>query len=157
MLRLEAAAEVPRRRRIGNPRDPQQVHVGFVLPPQFQVLQAAAIAQGVVGDGENVIGFVIREVQLEQVQPLVDGRRQPQSPCQPVYQADPAVGCPDVPISDFVLNVRRSEHGNREVVGKVEFVQSPFDSPLASAAPLRHTPFHSKSFRVRGASCCSHS
>jgi hypothetical protein len=37
----------------------------LVLPEPFEVLQAGAVAQRRVGDGEDVIGFVIGQMNLE--------------------------------------------------------------------------------------------
>ncbi len=76
VLRLEAAAEVTRRGGIRNPEGAQRVQIGFVLPPQFEILQAPRVAQRVIRNVQHVVGFVIGQMNLEQVQPLIDGRRQ---------------------------------------------------------------------------------
>src|SRR5262249_1524242 len=69
----EAAAEIASRRWIGNAFGADGVEKDFVLERQFDVLNAGAAAQRVVGEVEDVIGLVIRQVNLQQVEPLVDG------------------------------------------------------------------------------------
>src|SRR5436190_20676425 len=53
---LKRRQKSPGRGRIGNALGVEGVEVDFILTPQFEVLQASAIAQGVVGQVENVIG-----------------------------------------------------------------------------------------------------
>ena len=69
----EAAAEVAGRGGIGNAASAEGVEEVLVVAAQFDVLQTGAAAQGVVGDVEHVVGFVIGQVELEQMQALVDG------------------------------------------------------------------------------------
>jgi hypothetical protein len=49
------------------------VEINFVLATQFEIFQAGAVAQGVVGKVEDVIRLVIGQMNLEQVQVVVDG------------------------------------------------------------------------------------
>ena len=61
----EAAAEVAGRGGIGNAARAEGIEVILVVATQFDVLQAGAVAQGVVGDVENVIGIVVGHVDLQ--------------------------------------------------------------------------------------------
>src|SRR4051812_39921472 len=45
----------------------------FVVAAEFDVLEAGAVAEGVVGDVEDVVGLVVGQVDLQEVEPLVDG------------------------------------------------------------------------------------
>ena len=56
----EAAAEIAGRGGIGNAAGAEGVEEDFVVAAQFDVLQTSAVAQGVVGEVEDVIGFVVR-------------------------------------------------------------------------------------------------
>jgi len=150
MFLLKATTEVARCGRVGNAGGAQRIEVGFVLPSQFQVLQASRIAQGVVGDVEHVVGFVVWQMELEQVQPLVNGRRQADHLRQLMDQADAAVRRPDGPLRNFILNVGSANHGLRQVRRKIGFVEAVGDSLLASATAIRHNSFHSKSLRECG-------
>src|SRR5208283_2764735 len=77
---VEAAAEVAGGGGIGQAARAQSVEEDFVLATQFQVLQASAVAQGVVGKGQDVVGLMVREVELEQVQATVDGVDEAEAP-----------------------------------------------------------------------------
>ena len=57
----------------GRRRCAQGVEEDFIVAEEFQVLQARAAAQGQIGQGEHVVGFVVGEVDLQQLQTLVHG------------------------------------------------------------------------------------
>ena len=78
VIRLEPATEVSGSGRIGNPLGPDGIEKELIIATQFDVLQASATAQRVVGKVQNVIGFVIRQVFFEQMQCVVD----------PIWQSD---------------------------------------------------------------------
>ena len=69
----ETSAEIAGGGRIGNSLGAESVEKDLVVAAEFDVLQAGAVAQGVVSEIENVIGFVIGKMDLEQVQALIDG------------------------------------------------------------------------------------
>src|SRR5207249_1242170 len=69
----EAAAEIASGGGIGQAAGAQGIEEDLVLAAQVHVLQTGAFAQGVVGKVEDVIGLVVGQMQLQQVQPLVDG------------------------------------------------------------------------------------
>ena len=58
VVRIETAAEVARRGGVGNPPDTQRIQIGFVVAPQFQMLQARATGQQVVGNVQHVVRFL---------------------------------------------------------------------------------------------------
>jgi hypothetical protein len=64
---IEAATEVAGRSRVGNPLGPEQVQIGLVLPPQFEVLQTRSGTQRVVRQAEHMIRLLIRKIELEEV------------------------------------------------------------------------------------------
>jgi hypothetical protein len=69
---------------------PPGVEVDFVVAAHFEVLQALSTGQEVVGDVQDVIALVVRQVPLEQVEVPVDVLDQPQLPGQEVDGPDPA-------------------------------------------------------------------
>ena len=77
ILGPEASAEIAGRGGIGNARGSEGVEEDFVLAPQFEILQASAVAQRVIGQVEDVIGCVVGKVKLEQMEPFVDGLDEP--------------------------------------------------------------------------------
>ncbi len=74
--RPEAATEVPRGRRVGDRFDVQRIEKHLVVPPQLDVVQSPTAAQQVVRDVQDVIGLVVRPVELQQVQPGIDALHQ---------------------------------------------------------------------------------
>ena len=56
----------------------------------FDVLQPGAAAEHVVGQVQHVVGLVVGQVHLQQVQLLVDLLDQPEPGDQPVHRGDPA-------------------------------------------------------------------
>ncbi|MSQ94324.1 MAG: DUF4928 domain-containing protein, partial [Gemmataceae bacterium] len=48
------------------------VEINFILTTQFDILQARAVAQRVVSQVEHMVGFVVRQMNREQVQLVVD-------------------------------------------------------------------------------------
>jgi hypothetical protein len=62
---VEAPADVAGRGGVGEALGTQGVEKDLVLATQFEVLQAGAVAQGVVSEGQDVVGLVVGEVELE--------------------------------------------------------------------------------------------
>ncbi len=63
--RIETTAKVTRRSRVRNPLDTERIQVDFVIPSQFQMIQARATGQQVVGNIQHVVGFTVRQVPFE--------------------------------------------------------------------------------------------
>ena len=80
VIDAKAAAEIACGGGIGNPAGAQGVEIDGVVAAQFDVLQASAVAQGIVSDVQDVIGYMVGQMDLEQRQTAVDG----------VDEADPA-------------------------------------------------------------------
>jgi hypothetical protein len=64
-IAVESAAEVAGRRRIRNPPGSEGVEIALVVSQEFQMLQPRPARQKVVGDVQDVIRFVVRQVDLE--------------------------------------------------------------------------------------------
>ncbi len=144
--RPEAAAEVAGRGRVRDAPRPQGIEVVLVVAAQFDVLQTDAVAQGVVGEVEHVIGFVIGQVQLEQMQTLIDRLDQTVASRQQMHGAD-AAAVDAAPFGrHFVINVAGSElrfEAEREIL----LIEATLDAALASREPVRENGTHLKSFR----------
>jgi hypothetical protein len=144
----ETPTEIAGGGRIGNASGAKSVEVDFILTPQFEILQASAVAQGVVGQVEDVIGFVVGQMDLEQVQLIVDGIDEADPSRQQMDGADAAVRQAACAIGDLVMNVGGSEHGMVQVAEPF-FVESAFNSALAVGQLLMYLGIHSKSLSVR--------
>ena len=68
----EATAEVAGSGRVGDAFGPQGVEVDLVVAPQFEVLDAQAAGEDIEGDVQDVVGFVVGEMPLEEVELVVD-------------------------------------------------------------------------------------
>ena len=64
----EAAAEVAGGGGVGDAFGAQGVEIDLVVAPQFEVLEPLAAGQEVEGDVQDVVGFVVGQVPLEEVE-----------------------------------------------------------------------------------------
>ena len=69
----EAAAEVAGGGGVGDAVGAEGVEEDDVVASQFDVVEAGAVTEGVVGEVEDVVTLVVGEVVLEQVESCVDG------------------------------------------------------------------------------------
>ena len=69
----EATAEIAGGGGVGGAGCAQGVEEDFIVAAQFKILQTGAVAQGVVGEIKDVIGFMIGQMDFEQVQSAIDG------------------------------------------------------------------------------------
>ena len=112
---VEAPAEVPGGRRIGDPLGAERVEEDLVVAAELDVLKTGAIHDAVVGDVQNVVGFVVGQMELQDIEVLVDGLGQPELLRHLVDEPDTAVGEPVSALGDLVADVAGSEH--RVVLG----------------------------------------
>ena len=148
---VEAAAEVAGGGRVRNAAGAQGVEEDLVVAAEFQVLQTRAVAQGVVGEGQDVVGLVVGEMELEQVQAVVDGVDEADPACQGVQSADAAAADGAGAVGDLVADVGGGEHRPSAAV-HVGFVEAAPDAALAVGQLSAYLGFHLKSLRSsRGA------
>ena len=79
---------------VGDALGAQGVEIDLVVAPQFEVLDPLAAGQEVVGDVQHVVGFVVGQMPLEQVEVVVDVADQPGPAGQQVDGADAAAERP---------------------------------------------------------------
>ena len=124
----ETAAEVPGRGRVGNSFGSQGVEVDLVIASQFEVLDPLAAGEDVEGDIQDVVGFVIRKVPLEQLKIAVDLLDELDSLGHQNDGADAArAETPDT-VGVFVVDIGRSHHGYGPL-GHRRVIQSFLNSP----------------------------
>ena len=68
----EAAAEVPGGGWVRDSRGSEHIEVNLIIAPQFEVLDALAACEDIEGDVQDMVGFVVRQMPLEQVKVAVD-------------------------------------------------------------------------------------
>src|SRR5204863_9757662 len=106
----ETAAEVPGGGRIGDALGTQSVEVVDVIAAEFEILQAIGVAQGVVGDVEDMIRLVVRQMDLEQVESAINGVNESDASCQHVKDADATEANAVNPRGHFITNVGGGEY-----------------------------------------------
>jgi hypothetical protein len=150
---VEAAAEVAGGGRIGDALGAQGVEEDLIGAAEFEVLQAGAVGQGVVGEGQDVVGLVVGQVELEQVQATVDGLDEADLACQGVQGPNAAAAEAAGAVGDLVVDGAGGEHG-LSAVRDVGLVQAAFNAALAVGQLLAYLAFHSESLG-EGTGCWS--
>ena len=106
----EAAAEIPFGGGVGEPLGAQGVEVNLVVASEFEVFDAFAAGEDVEGDVQDMVGFVIGEMPLEDMEVVVDVADQADPARQQVHGADaPRSEALDA-IGDFVVDVGGGHH-----------------------------------------------
>ena len=119
------------------------VEVDLVVATDFEVLQAAAPGQEVVGDVQDVVALEVGQVPLEQVEVVIDVVNQPELLGQEMDGPD-ASGC-DRPhfLGDLVADVGGGHH-RLTVFDARPILDAAEDSPLASVQLAMDSGVHSK-------------
>src|SRR5262249_37242987 len=120
-----------------------------VVAAQFEIFQAAAAAQRIVGEIEDMVGLVIRQMDLERVQPAVDDVRQAEALHEEMDGADATATEPVAACAEFVVDVAC---GKLRVlaVWQLTFVEAALDASLAVAPASSYAGSHSKSLLASG-------
>ncbi len=140
----EASAEVTGGGGIGDAVGAEGVEEDEVVATQLDVVEAGAIAEGVVGKVEDVIGLMIGEVVLEEVESFIDGLGQFEVLDQELDAADAAEGEAAGLVGDVIVDVGCGEDGLGRGCGD-GFVEPLTDFPLAVGVVTVWNRFHSKS------------
>ena len=145
----EAAAEVPGGGGVGDALGAQGIEIDLVVASEFDVFDAFAAGEDVERDVQDVVGFVVGEMPLEDMEHRVDVADQSGLAGQQVHGAD-ATGTEALDaIGQFVVDVGRGHHrlvafGPGAVLDAIE------DSPLAlvenSAVAFLRLPAATMSF-----------
>jgi len=143
VFRREAPTEITSGGGIRNALGAESIKEVDVLAAQFDVLQTVAVAQSVIGDIEYMIGFVIGEMNLEQVQFAIDGVDESNASSQQVKRADAAVRDAVNAVGNFVVNVAGREDGPIAATG-FAFVKPALKTALASVELSSYLDVHSK-------------
>jgi hypothetical protein len=149
VLDAKAPAEISRRGWVGDAVCAESIEENSVVAAQFNVLQAIAVAQGIDGNIEHVIGLMVGQVDLQQVEPPVDSFDQTDALGKQVKGADAAKRQTTHALGNLVGNVKSGEHrfGTVTELGLVEPAQ---DLTLAVGQLLAYLGFHSKSLSPWG-------
>ncbi len=129
--RDESPAEVAFRRGVGNALRSQRVQKRFIIATQLNILKTSTLAQRIVSEVQHVVRLVVGKMNLQQMQPSVDGFGQTDLSNQLVYQPDAPVADGSRTIRQLVLNVAGGKHRLREALLDRP-IQPSVNAPLAS-------------------------
>src|SRR5208337_3202525 len=106
----EASAEVPGGRGVGDTLGAQSVEIDLIVAPQFEMFDPFASSEDVEGDVQDMVGFVIGQMPLEQNEVGVDVFDQPGVASQQKHGADaPGAEALDA-IGQFVVDIAGGHH-----------------------------------------------
>jgi hypothetical protein len=109
----DASAEVSGSGGVGNAVGTERVEEDDFVASQFDIVEARASTEGVVGEVENVITLVIRQVILQPMESFVDGLGESEFPNQE-WDGTDAAGCDGSGSGgDRVVDIRGGEDGPR--------------------------------------------
>jgi len=126
----EAAAEISGSCLVGNRVSTNGIEKVLVVAPQFDILKTSATTKRVDRKVHHMIRFVIRQMELEQIKPSVDGFGEPKFLCQGDHQRDAAVHDALSFIAQFVFQptfgkCRPGPSGRFAVLGLIGFFETP--------------------------------
>jgi len=138
----EAAAEIAGRGRVGDALRAQGVEEDLVVATQFDVFQAGAVAQGVVGQVEHVIRLVVRTMDFQQMQPAVDALHKANLAGQLMHDADAAHADGPHLVRQLDPDAAGCEHRPTSILPRP--FQPPLDPPLGFPQTILYSGLHSK-------------
>ena len=112
-------------------------------------MQAIAVTKGVVGEIEDMIGFVIEHVNLEEMEFAIDGIDEAETLGEEMKGADAAMADAVNAVGDFVVDVAGREDGSMAAVG-FGFIEPALDTTLVSVQAISYLGIHSKSLSAGG-------
>ena len=131
----ETSTEIPGRGRVRDALGAESGQIDLVLAESLEVLEAVAASEHVERDVQDVIGLVVRQVELQQVQAPIDFIDQADPSRQLQHQADAAGDHPPSPVGHLVGDSNRPHHRARLRTPTARLSQ-PLRSTLAVLAPL---------------------
>src|SRR5205085_5354984 len=127
---VKASTEIPCRGRIRDTACAQGIEEDLVVAENFQIFDTSAATQRQIGQGEHVVRFMVREVDLQQREAAVDGVNEPELAHERVDGADTADRDAPAAFGNLIVDVAGSHHGFRAAT-QVGFVQAPLNAALA--------------------------
>ena len=131
----EASAEIAGSGGIGNALGAEGVEEVDIVAAQFDVLEAIAVAKSVVGEIEDMIGFVVGHVNLEEMEFAIDGVDKADALGEEMKGADAAMADAMNAVGDFVVDIAGGENGAIGAAG-FGFIEPALDTALVSVEAM---------------------
>ena len=116
---------------VGDALGAQGVEIDLVVAPQLEVFDPLAAGEDVEGDVQDVVGFVVGQMPLEEVEVGVDVVDQPDPASQQEHGADAAGAEALDAIGQLVVDVGGGHHGFVSRSGPGPILDAVEDPPLA--------------------------
>ena len=100
-------------------------------------METSAAAKGIVGEVENMIRFMVRHVNYEQWESLIDGIDETKASGEKMKGANAAMADAMHAVSDLVVDVAGGQHGP-SAVDTFGFIEPTLHPALASAETLSY-------------------
>jgi hypothetical protein len=133
---------------LGDTASAQGVEKQLVVVAEFEVLQTNASTESVIGEIQNVIRFVKRQLDLEQVQAFVESVNQAELLGHAVDGADTALHHAAGTVADLLMGIAGRELGP-VAIADLSLVRAAVDAALADAQSPVYSSVHSKSLQAR--------
>src|SRR5205807_5814247 len=106
----KTSAEIPGRRGIGDATGAQSIEKDLIVAEQFQVLQTGAAAQRQVGQGQNMVRFMIGKMDFQHLQAAVNGLDQAELADHQVEGPDATDPDPPTTYANLKVNIACCQH-----------------------------------------------
>jgi hypothetical protein len=127
----ETPGEIASRGGIRNPLGTERIEEVDIVAAPFDILHAGAVAQGIEGEVQDVIGLEIRKMDFEDVEPLVDGVDESNVLSEFVQEGDAAASDAGGAFREGVAETGAAAKDGLGTVGEFGFVESALDFTLA--------------------------
>ena len=131
----EASTEIAGGGGIGNALGAEGVEEVDIVAAQLDVLEAIAVAKSVVGEIEDMIGFMVKHVNLEEMEFAIDGVDEADALGEEMKGADAAVADAVNTLGDFVVDVAGGEDWAIRAAG-FGFIEPTLDTALVSVEAM---------------------
>ena len=111
VLACEASAEVASGSGVGDAACAQGIEEDLIVAEQLQVLQAGASAERQIGQGQHMVGLVVGQVQLEQLEASVNGLREAETIGEGVDGSDAPNGESARAFGNLIVDVGGGQDG----------------------------------------------
>lgn len=93
------------RGRVGYSLSLQSIEICFVIVEKFEVFDTFAAAENVIGEVENVVGFMVRQMELKQMKIFIQCFYETCLAGQLVHYADASADNTASSVSDLVVDI----------------------------------------------------
>ncbi len=133
---IETAAEIASGRGVGDALGAQSIQEAGVVTPQFHVLQTVAAGQGVHGKVEYVIGMMVGQKDLEQMEFLIDEIHQADVFGELIHERNASQARTAGALGKIITQAGTASNNGRAAIRELCFVEPAEDVASACSQPI---------------------